>query len=95
MVFSKKQISVELTKELNKGYNIERISNWAFALSHFRSKEDQLPEIENLLQAIYLMDAGPEFEYSEKELRLLSEMLMNEEADHIKKLDSLIAKDRI
>jgi hypothetical protein len=30
------------------------------------------------------MDAGPEFEYTEQELRLLPELLINEQKDPIK-----------
>ena len=38
------------------------------------------------------MDAGPEFEYTEKELRILAKLLIDEEDEPIKQLDALRAK---
>lgn len=92
MKFSKKEIGKALKEELNKGYNVERISNWADNL--FVSKRDmQSPELDDILRHIFIMDAGPEFEYTEQELRLLAEMLINEEKDPIRKIDEMKSKD--
>lgn len=94
MKFSKKQTGEDLKKELEKGYDIERISNRASDL-YFSLRNEHLPELEDILYRLSLMDAGPEFEYSEKELRFLAEMLIYEEKDPIKLLDDKIAKGLI
>ena len=41
------------------------------------------------------MDAGSEFEYTEKELKLLAEMLINEVNDPIKQIDDMKSKGLI
>lgn len=78
----------DLRIELNKGYNIGRISTWACDLLVEIRYEHSL-EIKNILRHISLMDAGPEFEYSEKELNLLVEMLINEVDDPIGKINAM------
>jgi hypothetical protein len=80
---SKQEIGKALMEELNKGYDIERISNWADNL-FISMRDKRSSELDDILRNIFIMDAGPEFEYTEKELRLLAEMLINEEEDPIK-----------
>ena len=91
MKFSKKEIGAALNEELNKGYNIERISNWAEDL-FISMRDKRSTELDNILRHIFLMDAGPEFEYTEQELRLLAEMLINEENDPIKQINDMKLK---
>lgn len=84
MNISKREVGEGLKRELNKGFNIERIANWAYDLSikfHYDF------ELDDILDQISLMDAGPEFEYSEEELVLLSKMLINEEKNPIEKIN--------
>lgn len=88
MKYSKKEIGELLINELNKGYNIERLSNWADEL-FFSIRGKRSSEIDEILRHIYIMDTGPEFEYSEKELRMLAEMLINEVPNFIKKIDDM------
>ncbi len=88
MKYSKNEIGITLIKELNKGYNIEEISNWAYDL-FINMRDESNAELNNILERIYIMDAGPEFIYTERELRLLADMLINEEKDPIKKIDEL------
>jgi hypothetical protein len=90
MNYSKKEIGVMLKNELNKGYDIKRISNWAEDI-FFNIPEGSI-EHDNILRHLLLMDAGPEFEYSEEELKLLAEMLINEEEDPIKKINEFKSK---
>ena len=47
------------------------------------------PEIGNILSAISVMEAGPEFEYTEQELKLLAEMLIDNQEDPLKKINDL------
>ncbi|MFI0436162.1 MAG: hypothetical protein ACH350_10665 [Parachlamydiaceae bacterium] len=92
MKYSKKEIGKVLKEELNKGYNIERISNWADEL--FVSMRDKrCPELDDILRHIFIMDAGPEFEYSEQELRLLAELLMKEVKDPFKQINDMKSKE--
>jgi hypothetical protein len=88
MKYSKNEIGKALMEELNKGYNVERISNWADEL-FISIRDKRSPEIDDILRHIFIMDAGPEFEYTEQELRLLAEMLINEEKDPIKKINDM------
>jgi len=92
MKYSKKEIGELLRKELNKGYNIERISNWAYDLYTF-SPDEVSAEIDDILRHIFIMDAGPEFEYTEQELRLLAELLINEVEDPIKQINDMKFKE--
>jgi hypothetical protein len=94
MRYSKKEIGKALNEELNKGYNIARISNWADEL-FINMRDKRSTELENILRHIFIMDAGPEFEYTEQELRLLAELLINEEKDPIKQIDDIKFKDII
>lgn len=84
----KKEIGEELKNQLDKRYNIERIANWADDLFiNLRGKSS--PELNAILDRISLMTASPEFEYTEQELRLLAELLINEEKDPIKQIDDI------
>lgn len=93
MKYSKKEIGEELKKELVNGYDIARISNWAYNLLYIKVRDQPLPEISSILRDISVMDAGPEFEYTEEELRLLAEMLINEEKDPIKRINDMKFKE--
>jgi hypothetical protein len=86
MTYTKKKIGEELKIILSRGYNIGRISNWADEL-FFSVRGKRSPELDDILRHIFLMDAGPEFEYTEQELKLLAEMLINEEENPIKKIN--------
>lgn len=88
MKLTKKEIGEGLKLELKKGYNISRISNWADDL-YLNLRDDHTLELDNILSHIDIMDAGPEFEYTEKELKILAELLINEDPNPIKKLDDL------
>ncbi|MCA6601459.1 MAG: hypothetical protein IM537_14935 [Pseudanabaena sp. M57BS1SP1A06MG] len=93
MKYSKKEIGKALREELDKGYSIARISNWAFDLLYIKAKHQPLPEIGSILRDISAMDAGPEFEYTEKELRLLAELLINEVENPIKQINDIKSKE--
>jgi hypothetical protein len=63
MKYSKKEIGKELRKEIDKEYDVQRISTWACKLLvTIRNKPSD--ELDNILDRISLMDAGPEFEYT-------------------------------
>jgi hypothetical protein len=82
-----KELGEKLKLELNAGYNKERISNWAFELlSYTRDLDSDSDYILNVISAI---SEGPEFEYTEKELNLLAELLIKGEDDPIGKIEGM------
>jgi DNA-directed RNA polymerase specialized sigma54-like protein len=92
MKYSKFEIGNELKTELNKGYDIERISNWA-SDTIFDSRHESSKDIKDILDHISIMDAGPEFEYSEQELRMLVDLLISDEQDPIKVINNLKSRE--
>ncbi len=48
--------------------------------------------MQEILGCLFSMEDDPQFEYTEQELRLLAEMLMNEENDPIKKINDMKPK---
>lgn len=88
MKYSKKDLGEELTRELDKGYNIERISRWADNL-YYTIRDNDSAEIESILMDIDTMGAGPEFEYTEEELRLLVKKLMNNEKEPFREIQEM------
>ena len=92
MKYSKEELGKELNKELDKGYNVSRISTWACDL-FVASRNNHCLELDDILRHITLMDAGPEFEYTEQELRLLAELLINEAKDPINQVENMKSKE--
>ncbi|HRH77658.1 MAG TPA: hypothetical protein PK129_09960 [Cellvibrionaceae bacterium] len=70
MTLSSKELSLLLQAELDRGYDIVKIARLAFRLYQERAIDSCSDTDEKLLQLI-AMEEGPEFEYSEKELREL------------------------
>ena len=58
-------------------------------------RDKRSPEVDDILRHIYIyiMNAGPEFEYTEKELKLLSELIINEEKDPFKQINDIKSKE--
>jgi hypothetical protein len=88
MSYTCKQLGKELQEELKKGYNIVRISRWAFNIFYNHTRELNFTQ-RNVLEELFRMEDDPQFEYTEQELRLLAELLINEEEDPIKKIDDM------
>ncbi len=84
----KKKIGEALKGELRKGYDIARISRWAFHLFYNHTRELDVTERE-VLEELFRMEDDPQFEYTERELKLLAEMLINEEKNPIKQIGKL------
>jgi hypothetical protein len=74
MTYTKKQFALELKEQLNCGYDIDRISQWAYLMSleHYRDIESGLLEI---MEDIEIMGAGPEFELTEQEIKQFADHL--------------------
>ena len=78
MEYNKVKIGKGLKEQLKKGYNITRISDWAHDI-HVRLSDDEYEALDEILGYIYIMDAGPEFVYTEKELNAIADKLLNNE----------------
>ncbi|CUI18080.1 hypothetical protein PNK_p0026 (plasmid) [Candidatus Protochlamydia naegleriophila] len=78
-------IGEALKSELKKGYDIARLSSWAFDVysNNIRSLTTYSKE---LLQYLFRMEDDPQFEYTEDELYEISEMLIKGKKDPIKKI---------
>jgi hypothetical protein len=90
--YSSKRVGIELKAQLEKGYNIVRLSRWAYRLifNHMGELDSNLEEI---LQCLAIMEDDPQFEYTEQELRIVAELLINEEENPpLKQIDTILAK---
>ncbi len=87
----KREIGEKLTDELNKGYDTKRITFWASNL-YFSPDNNYPKEINDILEFIFLMDAAPQYALSEKELKSLSEMLINGEENPILQIKDMTSK---
>ena len=88
MNYNKNQLGLELKKQLRHGCNVWKISRWAYGI--FFDHRDRLTlEIKEILKDLARMEDDPQFEYSEAELNLLAEMLINNEEDILKKINKI------
>jgi len=85
MIYSKEKIGKELINQLNEGYDVKRIAKWAHDL-FFYNREQFPQDINDVLQYLLLMDAGPEFENTESQLRQLAISLLKDEKEPLKSL---------
>ena len=74
MTLTAKELSDVLQSELDKGYDVVRIARVAFQLYQEQGAELSSELDEKLLQ-LMAMEEGPEFEFSEHELKALVEEL--------------------
>jgi len=74
MSLTAKKLSGVLQAELDKGYDIVKIARVAFQLYQDHGVE-LTPDLDETLLQLMAMEEGPEFEYSEDELRALVEKL--------------------
>ena len=68
MSYTKKQFAEELKQQLQYGYDIKEVANWAYWLSIDKYHEINDPELNKIMDNIAIMEAGPEFELSEEEI---------------------------
>jgi hypothetical protein len=73
---STKELGKALKGKINKGCNIEKISNWAYILSYINHRKSFSPEIMRILNDLSFMDAGPEFEFSAEQLNEIADRLI-------------------
>ncbi len=91
MNYSNQQLGETLKTRLTKGYDIVQISRWAYEI-YFNNCRFLDPSTEETLEYLFRMEDDPQFEYTEEELRLLADMLINDETDPIKKINAMKSK---
>ena len=74
MIYSKRDFGVGLVAELNKGFDVVRLSRWAYA-TYLRHCPDLEAGLSDVMMEVVAMEEGPEFEFAEGELRDLAEKL--------------------
>lgn len=91
-MLSSQKFGEELQKILNKSYDVVKIARWAEHIyaSHCRELSDELNDI---TMALSSMEHGPEFEYSELELKLLAEKLIKDEKNPLKQINEMKSKE--
>src|ERR1051325_5389882 len=73
----KKKIGEDIKSKISKNFHLLSVSDLAEEyLISYRNKLTH--ELEKILESLATMSAGSEFEYTEKELRILAEKLINE-----------------
>ena len=74
---NKSELGKELKYELTKGYDITRISKWAYNVysNNLKSLDS---ETLDLLISLFSMEDDPQFEYTENQLNFLANQLINE-----------------
>ncbi len=77
-MITKHKIGKDLKYILDKQWDIVQISRWSENIYTNHCRELS-PEIDDIIMALSCMEHGPEFEYTEEELRLFAEKLINDE----------------
>lgn len=88
MSYVKKQLGKELKEKINLNYKPRQIGKWAFEI-YFNNVKDFDSEMREIIQTLFMMEAGPEFEYTEAELELLAQKLINNERDPLKQIEDI------
>lgn len=78
MSYTKKQFVEELKQQLQYGYDVKKVANWAHWLSIDKHREID-SELYEIMQDLAVMGEGSEFELSEKEvLNLINKLEASE-----------------
>jgi hypothetical protein len=91
MNYNNKKLGEELKTQLEKGYDIVKISRWAYTFYSHNCRFLN-SSTEEILEYLFRMEDDPQFEYTEQELWLLAELLINEVKDPIKQINDMKSK---
>ncbi|MDQ3239267.1 MAG: hypothetical protein M3P33_01970 [bacterium] len=88
---NKQHFGKELQKQLLQKYDIVKISRWAYQLysNNCRSLDSEMREI---LEYLFSMEDDPQFEYTEEELRLLAQKLIDNEDNPLNQINEMKRK---
>jgi len=87
-LYTRQQLGRELKQILKKSCDPIMVAKWAERL-HLNSPEDLSPELDDLLYAISMMSADENFEYTEEQLNLLADKLMNNEENALQQVNKI------
>lgn len=76
MVNTRVQVGKELKEKVQKEYSVEEIADWAYTLYLYGACRDD-SDFEYVMLTLGMMEMGPEFEYSYKELNHIADDLIN------------------
>lgn len=83
MKYNRKMLGEVLSKELELGYDVTRISRRFFDIYlNDEIEDDSLTK--EIFSYLYLMEADPQFEYSKEELVKICQLLTNDQSDELK-----------
>ena len=71
MTYTRNDFGRDLLTELERGFDVVRLSRWAMAI-HMKHCRETDPELDKIIMSIVAMEEGPEFEFSEQEVRRLA-----------------------
>ena len=74
---NKKQIGEKLKSELAKGYDVVRISRWAFKI-YSENLKSLTPSLCEILESLFAMEDDPQFELTHEQLEILADKLISE-----------------
>jgi hypothetical protein len=88
---NKQELGNQLKSFLAKESSIVKISRWAFGI-YSNNRRDLDSSTREILECLFSMEDDPQFEYTEQELKLLAEKLINNEEDPIKQINDMKSK---
>ncbi len=92
MSYTREKLGKELKEKIGKNFTPKQIGKWAFEV-YFNNIRDFNSEMNKIIQTLFMMEEGPEFEYTKEELKLLAELLIEGQKDPIKQIDDMKFKD--
>jgi hypothetical protein len=78
MTYTRGAFGRELMGELEKGYDVIRLSRWAMSV-YLKHCQESDAELDKEIMRIVAMEEGPQFEYSEEELRQIASDMQDED----------------
>lgn len=75
MIYQVTDFGRELLVELNRGYDVVRISRWAMT-TYMKYSGSTAPSLDGEIMKVVSMEEGPEFEMTEQQLREFAQRLM-------------------
>ena len=74
MTYTRRDFGKDSMAELEKGYDVVGLSRWAMSVYMKRCHETEA-KLDKIIMSIVAMEEGPEFEFSEQELRQMANEL--------------------
>lgn len=87
-MYTKQKFGQELKKQIEKNFNIIKIARWAECIYSNYCREIST-DLNDVLMTLSIMEHGPEFEYTEEELRLLAQKLIDGEDNPLNQINEM------